>query len=95
MPAIRYQDLASRDAGEPSEVIRQRVNNARAVQLQRFQKRNIHANAQMGARDIKRYCSVNDDGERLLETAINKLGLSARAYEGTATALAVLCSTAG
>jgi magnesium chelatase family protein len=34
----------------------------------------------MGARDIKRYCSVNDDAERLLETAINKLGLSARAY---------------
>jgi magnesium chelatase family protein len=50
------------------------------VQLQRFQKRPLHANAQMGARDIKRYCAVNDDGERLLETAINKLGLSARAY---------------
>jgi predicted ATPase with chaperone activity len=54
VPAIRYQDLASRDAGEPSETIRQRVNNARDVQLQRFQKRTIHANAQMGARDIKR-----------------------------------------
>ena len=79
MPAIRYQDLASRNAGEPSETIRQRVNNARDVQLQRFQKRNIHANAQMGARDIKRYCAVNDDAEKLLETAINKLGLSARA----------------
>jgi magnesium chelatase family protein len=34
----------------------------------------------MGARDIKRYCSVNDAAEKLLETAINKLGLSARAY---------------
>jgi magnesium chelatase family protein len=34
----------------------------------------------MGARDIKRYCAVNPEGERLLETAINKLGLSARAY---------------
>ena len=44
------------------------------------EKRTIHANAQMGARDIKRYCAVNDDAERLLETAINKLGLSARAY---------------
>ena len=77
--SIRYQDLVSRDAGEPSELIRQRVNNARTVQLHRFQKRPLHANAQMGARDIKRYCAVNDDGERLLETAINKLGLSARA----------------
>jgi magnesium chelatase family protein len=34
----------------------------------------------MGARDIKRYCSVNDDAERLLETAINKLGMSVSAY---------------
>jgi magnesium chelatase family protein len=40
----------------------------------------IHANDQMGAREIKRYCSVKDDADRLLETAINKLGLSARAY---------------
>src|SRR5262245_63865008 len=80
VPAIRYQDLASRDAGEPSEAIRKRVNKARDIQLQRFQKRNIHANAQMGARDIKRYCPVNDDAERLLETAIKKLVLCARAY---------------
>ena len=43
-------------------------------------KRSIHANAQMGARDIKRYCAVNDDAEKLLETAVNKLGLSAHAY---------------
>lgn len=80
VPALRYQDLASRDAGESSEIIRKRVNDARAVQLTRFQKRNIHANAQMGARDIKRFCVLNSDGEKLLETAINRLGLSARAY---------------
>ncbi len=80
VPALRYQDLASKDAGENSDVIRKRVNTARAIQHQRFEKTKIHANAQMGARDIKRYCEVNADGERLLETAINKLGLSARAY---------------
>ena len=40
----------------------------------------IHTSAQMFARDITRYCAVNDDAERLLETAINKLGLSTRAY---------------
>jgi magnesium chelatase family protein len=80
VPTLRYQELASREAGEPSSVIRQRVNAARIAQLQRFQKRNIHANAQMGAKDIKRYCGVKEEAERLLETAINKLGLSARAY---------------
>jgi magnesium chelatase family protein len=80
VPGLRYQELASRDAGEPSDVIRQRVNRARAIQLERFQKRGIHANAQMGSKDIKRHCSVRPGAEKLLETAIDKLGLSARAY---------------
>jgi magnesium chelatase family protein len=80
VPGLRYQELASKDAGESSDVIRARVNAARSIQLQRFQKTKIHANAQMGTREIKRYCSVKDDAEKLLETAINKLGLSARAY---------------
>jgi magnesium chelatase family protein len=80
VPGLRYQELANKDAGESSDLIRARVNAARSIQLQRFHKTKIHANAQMGARDIKRYCSVKDDAEKLLETAINKLGLSARAY---------------
>ncbi len=80
VPALRYQELASRDAGEPSEAIRQRVNRARTIQLSRFQKRGIHANAQMGSKDIKRHCGVKEGAEKLLEMAINKLGLSARAY---------------
>jgi magnesium chelatase family protein len=80
VPTLRYQELASKDAGEPSTAVRERVNAARAIQLQRFEKRNIHANAQMGARDLKRHCGVNDAAEKLLEHAINKLGLSARAY---------------
>ncbi len=80
VPALRYQDLAARDSGEPSSVIRQRVNAARTIQLQRFEKRGIHANAQMGTKDIRRHCAVEKKGEGLLEVAINKLGLSARAY---------------
>ena len=80
VPDLRYQELASKDAGESSTVIRERVNQGRTIQLRRFEKTKIHANAQMGARDIKRYCAVKDDAEKLLETAINKLGLSARAY---------------
>lgn len=80
VPGLRYQELASRDAGESSAVIRQRVNAARSIQLLRFQKRGIHANAQMGTREIKRHCAVKEGAEKLLETAIDKLGLSARAY---------------
>ena len=80
VPTLRYQELASKDAGEPSAAIRQRVNGARAIQLQRFNKRTIHSNAQMAAKDIKRYCVVKEEADKLLEAAINKLGLSARAY---------------
>ena len=80
VPGLRYQELATRNPGEPSTLVRQRVNEARARQIKRFEKRNIHANAQMGARDIKRYCGVKPGAEKLLETAIDKLGLSARAY---------------
>ncbi|HEX9444834.1 MAG TPA: YifB family Mg chelatase-like AAA ATPase [Candidatus Binatia bacterium] len=80
VPALRYQELASKDAGEPSSAIRQRVNAARRIQLARFQKKGLHANAQMGTRDIKKFCAVKPEAEKLLEVAINKLGLSARAY---------------
>jgi magnesium chelatase family protein len=80
VPGLRYQELASKDAGESSNAIRERVNKARKIQLQRFEKTKIHANAQMGTREIKRYCLVKEDAEKLLETAINKLGLSTRAY---------------
>ena len=50
------------DAGEPSAPIRQRVNSARTIQLKRFQKRGIRANAQMGSKDIKRHCAVKEGG---------------------------------
>ena len=78
VPGLRYQELASKDAGESSNVIREQVNQTRKIQLQRFDKSKIHANAQMGARELKRYCAVKEDADRLLETAINKLGRSAR-----------------
>ncbi|HTM08686.1 MAG TPA: YifB family Mg chelatase-like AAA ATPase [Verrucomicrobiae bacterium] len=80
VPALRYQELASKDAGESSAAIRERVNRARQVQVARFQKKGIHANAQMSTRDLKRYCTVKPEAEKLLEVAINRLGLSARAY---------------
>jgi magnesium chelatase family protein len=48
VPTLRYQDLANKDAGKSSRIIRQRVNAARAIQLKRFEKTKIHANAQNG-----------------------------------------------
>ena len=75
VPALRYQELASKDAGEPSSAIRQRVNAARQIQLARFQKRNLHANAQMGTRDIEKYCAVKPEAEKHRERFKGSRGL--------------------
>jgi magnesium chelatase family protein len=72
--------LTDRSAGEPSSAIRERVNRARGLQLERFKQAGFFANAQMGARELRDHCQVESAGERLMEIAINRLGLSARAY---------------
>lgn len=80
VPAVKYRDLASRDPGEPSREIKKRVDQARRIQLNRFKGMKIYCNAQMTNRHIKKFCPIDDGSQRLLETAIDKFGLSARAY---------------
>ncbi|MEJ2475323.1 MAG: YifB family Mg chelatase-like AAA ATPase [Desulfobacterales bacterium] len=80
VPAVPYKDLAAIRSAESSGAIRKRIGNARAVQADRFKRFKLHCNAQMASRHIKRFCRIGDDSQRLLETAIDKLGLSARAY---------------
>jgi hypothetical protein len=81
VPALRYRDLADERSGEPSEAIRGRVARAREVQRARFAgQADIHANAHMAPRDIRRFCAIGEGSDALLRTAISRLGLSARAY---------------
>jgi len=80
VPAVRYKELTDNRAAEPSAAIRERVDRARRLQLERFAGKPLFGNAQMGARELTAYCQVDSAGERLLELAINRLGLSARAY---------------
>jgi magnesium chelatase family protein len=80
VPAVKYRELTDRSPGEGSSAIRERVNEARDRQLARFRGSSIYCNAQMGARELQTHCRVEAGGERLLELAINRLGLSARAY---------------
>ncbi len=80
VPAVKYKDLTDRISREPSAAIRERVNHARQIQLDRFAGMTFFCNAQMGARDLRAHCQIEGSGERLLELAINRLGLSARAY---------------
>ena len=80
VPAVKYRELTDRAPGETSATIRERVNRARDRQLARFRGTTYYCNAQMGARELHAHCQVEAGGERLLELAINRLGLSARAY---------------
>jgi magnesium chelatase family protein len=81
VPAVPYKELSNEFAGERSEDIRRRVVDARNLQLERFRKdRKIYSNGQMKTRHIKKYCRLDQDAQSLLDTAMQKLGLSARAY---------------
>ncbi len=80
VPAVQYQDLAQESSGESSQTIRGRVNMARIGQQERFRRHKIFCNAQMPPRLLKKFCRLQEDSHRLLETAIDRLGLSARAH---------------
>jgi magnesium chelatase family protein len=81
VPAVPYKELTTEYSGEKSEDIRKRVAAARDVQLERFKEdKKIYSNGQMKTRHIKKYCKLKPDAQSLLETALHKLGLSARAY---------------
>jgi len=80
VPAVRYRDLAGETSGEESETVKKRVDRAREIQRQRFAGKRIYCNAQMTSRYLKKYCQIGEDSKALLEQAIDKLGLSARAY---------------
>ncbi|MCY4604022.1 MAG: YifB family Mg chelatase-like AAA ATPase [Gemmatimonadetes bacterium] len=80
VPALAYNDLANKQNGENSAQILQRVNAARQRQLDRFAGE-LFCNAQMNTRHIRRHCPLDDTGQALLEKAMTRLGLSARAYD--------------
>ena len=81
VPEVKFRDIVSREPAENSASIRARVTAAREKQLARFKGRKIYANARMGPRDIKRHCAIPAEAERILETAVTRLGFSARAYD--------------
>jgi magnesium chelatase family protein len=83
VPSVNYRELRSNTIPESSADIRRRVIQARDVQLERFHecKERIYSNAQMGSREIRKYCELGTDSEHLLERAMVKQGLSARAHD--------------
>ncbi|MCX6641613.1 MAG: YifB family Mg chelatase-like AAA ATPase [bacterium] len=82
VPAVKFEELSSLADGESSESIRQRVQQAREIQLHRFKALpGIYANAHMTSKELKQYCRLDEGGMNLLRTAIDRLGLSARAFD--------------
>jgi magnesium chelatase family protein len=80
VPPVTMRELSMETEEESSGSIRQRVMAARAIQAERYSGKSFYANGQMAARMVKRYCAVNDPARDLLERAVERFGLSARAY---------------
>ncbi len=79
---VPFKDLADRTNGEKSEVIRKRVMKARKIQEIRYKDfQNVHNNAQMSSKMLHTYCDINDAGRSLLKNAMERLSLSARAFD--------------
>src|ERR1700756_1023953 len=82
VPAVKYKELRGNAEVECSGAVRERVLRAREVQLDRYRvEKGLYANSQMPSRLLRKHCAISADGEKLLETAIQRLGLSARAHD--------------
>lgn len=79
---LPHSALAEKKLGEPSAVIRQRVIAARKIQEERYKDyRGIHCNAQMNQKLFRQWCDIDTDCQNLMKAAMDRLGLSARAYD--------------
>lgn len=79
---VDFSELSSSQKSEKSEAVRERVIKAREIQSRRFKNNpSIHSNAHMGAKAVREICQIDDAGKSLLKTAMDKLSLSARAYD--------------
>lgn len=96
VPSVRYQDMSSREGGEPSESIRARVIGARRIQQERFKgARKTHCNAAMGAKEMQKHCELDPAARESLKLAVAELNLSARAYDRVLKVARTIADLAG
>ncbi|MGA9481774.1 MAG: YifB family Mg chelatase-like AAA ATPase [Candidatus Acidiferrales bacterium] len=82
VPAVKYKELRGNGDVESSASVRDRVLRAREIQFERYRgEKKLYANSQMPPKLIRKHCAITADGEKLLESAIQRLGLSARAHD--------------
>lgn len=81
VPPLRFEELRKESEGESSSKIRERVEKAREIQRTRYRGiKGLHSNSQMGPKEIKRFCRLDDESESLLRMAMERFGFSSRAY---------------
>ena len=78
---VSFDQMTQNRKAESSEEIRNRVIAAREIQTERLKEQGLHSNAMMGSQMVKEVCQINAAGKTLLKTAMERLGLSARAYD--------------
>lgn len=78
---VPFEELSKKATAEPSSSIRERVVKCREIQHKRFTGTTIYCNAQMDTKMLRKYCVLNEECQTILKTAMEKLGLSARAYD--------------
>ena len=83
VPAVQFKELRAKDvpSGETSELIRARVIKAREIQLERLASEGVFSNSAMSSAQIRKFCALDAESENLLEKAMLKQGLSARAHD--------------
>jgi magnesium chelatase family protein len=82
VPAVKYQELSSERVGESSETVRDRVLRARQIQIDRFKgSKNLFKNADMGSKDIRKFCKLDNASQEIMKMAMTKLNFSARGYD--------------
>lgn len=80
VPRVDYDKLSDNRLGEPSEVVRARVETARQIQRERFKADGVACNADMRPAEVRLFCGLDDAGRGLMKVAMNQLNLSARGY---------------
>lgn len=80
VPRLKFEKLQEEYSGEKSVEVRRRVESAREIQRNRLSEAGLVTNSEMGAEQIKKFCKLNEECIKLLQTAVSNLKLSARGY---------------
>ncbi len=80
VPSVRYRDLTARETGESSAAIKERIERGREIQRRRFADDEVLFNARLNDRQVRTLCRIDEESRQLIEMAVDRLGLSARAH---------------